>query len=245
MKIERPTTEICLCQITDDKDSGNYSVQMVADLGQLLEKISQESNTKVLILTGSRKVFQSGASAELLHRLSEKEMGTSDLLPMMQMLLDCPIPIIAAMEGHAVGGGLIFALYCDFVIAAREMRYGLNFSEFGITPGLGATELLPQLVGPHFAMEMLATARLYKGKDLESRGLFNAVLPQDKVLDAAMNLAKSLAERPRYLLSLLKSSLSAPKSAALRNSAENERAMHLQCFSQAETLKLLKESSHK
>ena len=99
-----------------------------------------------------------GSGVEELKQIAAGNLMVRDLsLP--HQLLEFPVPTIAAMEGHAVGGGLVLALLCDVVVAASERRFGLNFTDLGLTPGMGSTRLLAELVGHHFAAEMLLTSR--------------------------------------------------------------------------------------
>jgi polyketide biosynthesis enoyl-CoA hydratase PksI len=127
------------------------------------------------------------------------------------------------------------ALCCDISVAAESSRYGANFTAMGFTPGGGITNLLPTLVGYNFAMEMMLTARFYKGRDLAQRGLFNYVLPKDEVLPQALTLARAIADKPAHVLEMLKDTLSLPRRQALLEAQGREHLLHKICFSQKQT----------
>ncbi len=97
------------------------------------------------------------------------------------------------MQGHGIGGGLVFGLFADFVLLSRESIYTANFMKYGFTPVTGATYVL----GLGLAEEMLLSARTYRGADLEKRGIQFPVLPGVEVLQNAHQLARDLAEKPR------------------------------------------------
>jgi 4-carboxy-3-alkylbut-2-enoyl-[acp] decarboxylase len=224
-----------------DPDNGNrLGRELAADLVAALDALAADPELKVLILAGAPNVFSGGASIEVLEALSARQSRIEVVLP--RALLGFPVPIVAAVEGDAVGGGLLIALYSDVVIAAEERRYGLNFTSLGFTPGGGATRFLPEIVGPFFAAEMLLTGRLYRGRDLAGRGLFNDILPGPEVFPRALDVAIRIADRPRDVLAMTKRALSARRLAAFEEAASIEQAMHEVCFSNPRTIELVRES---
>jgi polyketide biosynthesis enoyl-CoA hydratase PksI len=156
-------------------------------------------------------------------------------------LLSLSLPLVAAAAGHAIGGGLMIAVCCDVAVAARERRYGLNFTDLGFTPGMGATELLPALVGSGFAAEMMMTAKLYRGVELDGRGLFAHVVPSADVETRAMDLAMRIADKPTAVLRMLKTALARPRLEALERALGDEHDMHAKCFGDPETIQRVNE----
>jgi enoyl-CoA hydratase/carnithine racemase len=108
-------------------------------------------------------------------------------------VLDIEVPVIAAMNGHAVGGGFGLALLCDIRLACRSAKYGANFCRLGLAPGLGISYLLPRLVGASRAAELLYTGRLITGEEAVACGLASRALEADAVLPAALELASEIA----------------------------------------------------
>jgi polyketide biosynthesis enoyl-CoA hydratase PksI len=142
------------------------------------------------------------------------------------------VPVIAAMQGHALGGGLAFGLFADMVVLSRESLYGANFMKYGFTPGMGATYIIPERFGAALGQEMLLTANLYHGGELARRGVGYPVEPRAQVIPAAMKLARDLADKPPLSLRLLKKHLTRATAAVLPEIVRLEQEMHDRSFAQ-------------
>lgn len=221
----------------DDAPNGNtLTVALCEALEDGLTEVAARRDARVVILSGRPDIFCAGAPAEILDALAAGAPGLHVRdLALPDRLLSLPLPLIAAMRGHAVGGGLALALCCDMRIAAATSRYGVNFTDLGFTPGMGTTALLPALIGTAYANEMLMTGKLYKGRELAGLGLFNAVTTASDVAGEALMLARRVAEKPRHVLELLKETLAAPRRLALQTAMAREHLMHQICFSHSDT----------
>nr|AGH69804.1 enoyl-CoA hydratase [Nostoc sp. 'Peltigera membranacea cyanobiont'] len=135
--------------------------------------------------------------------------------------------------------GLMLGLCCDILVAAQSSRYGMVFTNMGLTPGLGMTSLLPALVGYHFASEMIVTGKLYKGRELKERGLFNYVVPVQQVMDVALDIARRIVEKPRYVIEMIKETLSLPRRQAFQDAMSREYLMYKICFTHPDTSALI------
>ncbi|MEH7132199.1 polyketide synthase [Priestia megaterium] len=224
-----------IVQITmqDQIHKNTFSEELVRGLIQSFEEIRDNSTYKAVILTGYSSYFSSGGTREGLLAIQEGKGKFTDL-NIYNLALDCKIPVIAAMQGHGIGGGFILGLYSDFVILSKESVYTTNFMKYGFTPGMGATYILSKKLGFSLAEELLLSARNYRGAELEKRGIPFPVLPRDKVLDYALELARSLVEKPRVSLITLKEHLVRPIREALPTIIEQEIAMHEKTFHQEE-----------
>jgi len=232
-----------ITQVTlDDPDHENCLTGPLCDeLGNVLEHLRTAPDLKVLVFSGSPQVFCGGGSFEMVAEVVAGKTDAKDLqLP--GQLISFPVPVIAAMQGHALGAGLMLGLCCDIVIAAEGRRYGANFTHLGFTPGMGTTALLPALIGHQLASEMMYTAKLYKGRELKGRGLFAHVVPDDEVGATALALARRIADKPRHVLTLLKDGMSLPRRRALDEAMSREHLMHKVCFSKPEALARLHEN---
>jgi polyketide biosynthesis enoyl-CoA hydratase PksI len=154
----------------------------------------------------------------------------------------CEVPVIAAMQGHGIGGGFVFGLFADCAVLGRESVYTANFMKYGFTPGMGASHVLPLKLGQSLATEMLLSARSYRGADLESRGIPYPVLRREDVLPHARELARDLADKPREALVELKSRLVSGLRAALPGVVAQELAMHRKTFPRAEVRERIESS---
>ncbi|MEM8637297.1 MAG: polyketide synthase [Cyanobacteria bacterium P01_G01_bin.54] len=233
-------------QINDPQNDNRLDEALATDLVTALNQLAAEPTLKVLVLRGcknekSQDIFCAGGSLEFLRRLSSGEASEKELFLAPYHLLNFPVPIVAALEGQAVGGGLTLALYCDVLIASDRSRYGVNFTTMGFTPGMGTTAILPLLVGDLFANEMMLTGKLYKGRELINRGLFNHVVPRDEVYDLSLDIARRMAEKPRYVLEKLRDVLSQPRRQALQTAMSREHLLHELCFAQPETRQMIEE----
>ncbi|MEZ5293538.1 MAG: polyketide synthase [Vicinamibacterales bacterium] len=208
-----------------DPATGNaLGETMVHALTSAIERAGAEEATRVVLLTGDGDSFSSGAPVALLAALAEGRLRPVDIrLP--RVLLDCPVPVIAAMDGHAVGGGFALGLAADLVILARECRYGFTFLNLGFTPGMGTTALCEHALAPAVAHELLYTGELRRGVDFAGSGV-NGVLPRRDVRARARDLAARIAEKPRLALELLKRTLTLPRRRAFEQALTIESLMH-------------------
>lgn len=217
-----------------DKNSKNtFSKELTSGLMEAFQTICEQPKYKAVVLTGYDTYFASGGTQEQLMTLSEGNSKFTDF-DLYSLSLNCPIPVISAMQGHGIGGGFAMGLFADFVILSRESVYTTNFMKYGFTPGMGATYILPKKLGIALAEEMLLTAKNYRGEELQKRGFPFPVLPRDQVLEYAYDLAKTLAEKPRVSLVALKDHLVAELREELPGIIQQEVLMHEKTFGQPE-----------
>jgi polyketide biosynthesis enoyl-CoA hydratase PksI len=214
-------------QITmQDRDHKNtFSPALVHGLIGAFETVAGNPDHRVVLLTGYDNYFCSGGTREALTMLHEGRGKFSDT-NLYSLSLECDIPVVAAMQGHGIGGGFVFGLFADFVVLSRESIYTTNFMKYGFTPGMGATCVLPAKLGTSLATEMLVSARNFRGDELARRGVPFAVLPRAEVLAHARQLAEEIAEKPRVALVTLKDHLVRDLRRQLPAVIEQELAMH-------------------
>jgi polyketide biosynthesis enoyl-CoA hydratase PksI len=216
------------------------SLEMVAQLEDALDTVSRSDDVHVVVLAGLPDYFCTGASREMLEALVEGRVEPRELL-LPRTVLDVPKPVIAAMEGHAIGGGLALGLCADIALLAGESRYGANFVRYGFTPGMGITELLIHTLGPMLANELLLSGELVKGERFRNRGGFNDVLAKKDVLVRALDLAARIAENPPGATGPLKVAVSARRRALFESARSSEIVMHRLTFRQDLVRELLRE----
>jgi polyketide biosynthesis enoyl-CoA hydratase PksI len=231
---------IATLALQDQAGKNAFSLEFVAELEKKLAALATDENAKVCVLTGLEEVFCAGGDRDVLLRLADGRVAPYDL-ELTGALLDVPIPTIAAMAGHAVGGGLVFGLCCDIVLMARESRYGFNFMEMGFTPGMGTTRLVQAALGDPLAAEMMYGGQYFKGRRFE-RSLVNYVLPRAEVERKAHAIAARFADKPRFALALLKRSLGLSRRRAFDEARTMESMMHEICFAHPETKARIEEN---
>jgi 4-carboxy-3-alkylbut-2-enoyl-[acp] decarboxylase len=222
---------IAMLEMMDAVGRNAMSEPFVAELLDAFKRVVEWPDLKVAVLFGLTDVFSAGASPEVLRSLADGAIAPSDVL-LGKVFLDFPVPTIAAMEGHAIGGGLALGVCADIVLVARESRYGCPFMDLGFTPGMGLTRLLEHALSPAIAHEMLFSGEAFKGAHFERRGGFNYILSKAEVRPKALDLAQRIAEKPMVALRALKQTLALPKRQAFAAAYVAETLMHQITFAQ-------------
>jgi polyketide biosynthesis enoyl-CoA hydratase PksI len=210
-----------------------FTEDLVTGLVEAFAAIRVSERYKVAVLTGYDSYFATGGTSEALFALNEAKGHFTDV-NIYGLALDCAIPVISAMQGHAIGGGFVMGLYADIVVMSRESIYCTNFMKFGFTPGMGATCVVPEKLGGSLAHELLFTARNYQGEELRQRGIPFSVLPRREVLPRACTLARDMARMPRHSLVTLKAHMTAGLHQRLPAIIAQEVRMHDETFHQPE-----------
>lgn len=182
--------------------------QLMRDLHTALEATGRDPAVRVAILTGEGRAFCAGDDL--------KETATSELTPALarrfvldvqQITLDVramPQPLIAAVNGYALGGGCEIALSCDLVVAAENAQFGFPEVGVGLTCTGGITHILPRAIGPHRAKELILTTRRFDAHEADRLGLVNRLAPPERLLDEALALAQTIAAQAPLSVTLMK-----------------------------------------
>lgn len=200
----------------DDPARRNAMTEAMGDaLAARCAELASEQRLRAVVLTGSPPAFSGGGDLEMLEELSRRtrEEGfdaTTTMAGFYRRFLsirDLPVPVIAAINGHAVGAGLCIALACDLRLVADEATVGLNFVKLGLHPGMGGSWFLPRLLGEQRAAAWLYTGDLVDGTTAARQGLALASHPADEVLDRALELAGRIASAAPQTVRRLKGTL--------------------------------------
>ncbi len=176
---------------------------LLDEFAAAIDEIEKNEDVKVLILTGQGdKSFVAGADIT--------ELATFDSLKgklfskkgqgIIGRLQEIAVPVIAAVNGYALGGGSEMALACDFIYASENAVFGLPEINLGIIPGFGGTQRLPRLIGSNLAKEMIFTGKMLPAADAEKLGLVNSIFPADVLMDEVFKTAKTIASKGRAAL---------------------------------------------
>jgi polyketide biosynthesis enoyl-CoA hydratase PksI len=228
-----------------DRDSRNtFSQQLVSGLLNVFGSIAKDDTIKVVVLQGYDTYFCCGGSQDELLRICDGEAVFTDG-EVYDLLLRCDVPVIAAMQGHALGGGLALGSYADMIVIGRQCLYSANFMKYGFTPGFGSTYILPKKFGATLGREMLFTAKTYYGDELKERGADVKVVDRPEVVATAMKLAAELATKPRRALTLLKAHMNRDIQRELAAFVSRELEMHQLTISQPEVRERIKQLYHR
>jgi len=179
---------------------------MVQEFHHALGEIRKMPDVKVLILTGAGKAFVAGADIRILQALSPlgakrfAQEGQAALFAMEAM----EIPVIACVNGFALGGGCEIAMACDFVCASEEAKLGQPEINLGVIPGFGGTQRLVRLVGKGRAKELCMTGRMISAAEAFAMGLVPRIFPGDTLLEETLNIARTISKRGRVALRAVK-----------------------------------------
>ncbi|MFZ0360109.1 MAG: enoyl-CoA hydratase-related protein [Terriglobales bacterium] len=193
------TLDSALATITLNRpDKRNaVSYELIDDLIRALDEVSK-SSARILILTGAGKAFCSGLDLDDLKALigrtpAQNLKDSRTMVSLFRSLYEFPKPTIAAVNGAAVAGGTGLALLCDFTLAVPEAKFGYTEVRIGFVPAIVSTFLLRQ-VGEKIARDLLLTGRIFDAAEALKMGLINEIVPAEKLLDRARELAALLAE---------------------------------------------------
>jgi enoyl-CoA hydratase/carnithine racemase len=210
--------------VTIDKPPINaVSVDLMRDLADGLEGLDRDGVTRAVVLATAGKVFCSGA--DLSKRASEVGLDSPTTNPLYDQavrLYSTELPIVAAVQGAAIGAGLGLALVGDFRVAAPEARFAANFTKLGFHPGFGLTHTLPRLVGERHAARMFLTGDRYDAQAALGLGLVDEIAPLDQLLARARALAGSIAENAPLAVRATRKTLRAELAAAVRAATDRE-----------------------
>lgn len=180
---------------------------LLVDFNGALDKIEADPSVKVLILTGEgEKAFVAGADISHMVTLSPLQArkfacdGKDSLFRLEQL----PIPVIACVNGFALGGGTEIALACDFIYASEKARFGQPEINLGLIPGFGGTQRLSRLLGKAMAKELCMTGVIINAQEAKDIGLVNRVFPPDKLWEETMKTANALATKGKVSMKAIK-----------------------------------------
>jgi len=185
-----------------------WIVPMRDEIGTAFESFAEDEEVRAVLLTGAGRAFCAGHDRRtLLDDISDagkREEGARSVRRIFNGIVDLEKPVVAMVNGPAMGGGCGMALCCDIVIAAEDARLGLPFARLGNLPEWASTYILPRLVGMAKATELLFTGRTIDAREAERIGMIYKAVPAGELEQAAMELARQLAKGPTKTLGLAK-----------------------------------------
>ena len=217
-----PDGHVALLEI--DRPPHNFvSVELMRDLADALEEIDAGGQVRAVVLAAAGKSFCAGADLASPTGVGGQGMeGINPLYVQAVRLFSGRTPIVAAIQGAAVGAGLGLALVADFRIAAPEARFAANFVKLGFHPGFGITHTLPRVVGPQRAALMCLTGRRVKAEDALAWGLVDQVVPMTELRDAALTLAREISEAAPLAVRQTRATLRAGLAEAVKATTDHE-----------------------
>lgn len=173
------------------------NTELLLELDIALENLNKDSEVFVIILTGEGKAFVAGADISEMKGMTPDAARSFGMLgsKVFRKLELMEKPVIAAVNGYALGGGCELAISCDIILAGEKAKFGQPEVGLGITPGFAGTQRLSRIVGAKKAKELIFTGGMIGAEEAEKIGLVNRVVPQEGLMDAAMEMAKTIASK--------------------------------------------------
>lgn len=169
------------------------NTQVMNEVTSAAEEFDNDPGIGAIIITGSAKAFAAGADIKEMAHLSFAEVFAADFLGAWSKLAAVRTPTIAAVAGHALGGGCELAMMCDLLIAADTAKFGQPEIKLGVLPGMGGSQRLTRAIGKAKAMDMVLTGRTIDAAEAERSGLVSRVVPADELLTEAGKVAATIA----------------------------------------------------
>jgi enoyl-CoA hydratase len=183
------------------------SPDLIREVGQALGELDADESVRAVVLTGGPKVFAAGADIGDMADRTAVEQLRRDQTGRWAPIIAFAKPLVAAVNGYALGGGCELALMCDLIIAGDTARLGQPEINLGIIPGAGGTQRWPRTVGKYVAMEVMLTGAPVSARRAYELGLVNKVVPADMTINIAERTARELAEKPPLALRMAKESV--------------------------------------
>jgi len=206
------------------------NAQIIGELNHALDGLEADSNIGCIVLTGSKKAFAAGADIKEMAELTYPQIYIDDLFSDSDRVANRRKPIIAAVNGFALGGGCELALMCDFILAGDNAKFGQPEINLGVLPGMGGTQRLTRAVGKAKAMEMCLSGRLIDAVEAERCGIVARIVPSDELLDEALKVAALIAKKSLPIAMMVKESVNRAFEVSLSEGVRFERRVFHAAF---------------
>ncbi len=204
---------------------------LVRELGAALDIFEADDAIGAVVITGSDKAFAAGADIKEMAGRSYMDVYLGDFITKgWERVTTCRKPIIAAVAGHALGGGCELAMMCDTIIAADTAKFGQPEILLGVIPGAGGTQRLTRFVGKAKAMDMVLTGRTMDAAEAERSGLVSRVVPAASLIDEAVGMAARIAELSRPAVMIAKEAVNRAYETTLAEGIRFERRVFHSLF---------------
>ena len=202
------------------------NAQLTREVAAALAAFEADTDVGCVVLTGSSRAFAAGADIKEMAPQSYMDVFKGDLFAAFEHAVSAfRKPLIAAVAGHALGGGCELAMLCDFIIAADNARFGQPEINLGVMPGIGGSQRLTRFVGKSKAMDMCLTGRTMDAAEAERSGLVSRVVPVEALLDEALKAAEKIAAQSLPIAMMTKESVNRAYETTLAEGVRFERRL--------------------
>ncbi|XP_017786888.1 PREDICTED: methylglutaconyl-CoA hydratase, mitochondrial [Nicrophorus vespilloides] len=234
-KLDEKDAGVTVFGLNRPKARNAFSTTLVDNLNRALDEVAVDSNARVLLIRSMVPgVFGAGADLKERATMTQKQVSifVTSLRAMMNRIHELPIPVIAALDGLALGGGLELALACDIRVASIYAKLGLVETKLAIIPGAGGSQRLPRLINPAVAKELIYTARIFDGKEAKELGVVNHAVEQNEEGDAAyvksLDIAREILPNGPVGVKMAKAAINQGLEVDLKSAFEFEKSYYAQ-----------------
>jgi enoyl-CoA hydratase/carnithine racemase len=221
--VERPSGDIVVLKINRPQVRNALNLDVRTRLADEVARAGADETVRCIVITGSDTVFAAGADIGEMADAGPVEVMSRNVQKYWRVLTECPKPLLAAVEGFALGGGLELALCADIIVAGEGAKLGLPEVKVGILPGGGGTQKLARLVGRQRAMLLIMTGRMFGAAEALSMGVVSEVAPAGQALARALDVAREIAAMPPISIMQIKEIVNAGLNAPLETALMLER----------------------
>lgn len=221
--VERPSSDIVVLKINRPQVRNALNLDVRTRLADEVTRCGADNAVRCVIVTGSDVAFAAGADIGEMAEASPVEVMSRNVQKYWRAIMDCPKPVIAAVEGFALGGGLELALCADIIVAGEGAKFGLPEVKVGILPGGGGTQKLARLVGRQRAMMLIMTGRMFGADEALRMGVISELAPTGQALARGIEIAREIAAMPPISIMQIKEIVNAGVNAPLDTALMLER----------------------
>jgi enoyl-CoA hydratase len=207
---------------------------LMKELSAALKVFDDDEKIGAIVLTGSSKAFAAGADIKEMQNLQYANTYKGKFLEHWTHITEIRKPIIAVVNGYALGGGMELAMMCDIIYAGDKAQFGQPEINIGTIPGAGGTQRIPRFAGKSLAMEMILTGEKISAQEAKDAGLVSKVLPADTVVDQAIKTAEKIAEQAPLSVIMAKEAINTAYETTLREGLHFERRSFHATFATAD-----------
>ncbi|CAO6123664.1 CaiD Enoyl-CoA hydratase/carnithine racemase [Candidatus Pelagibacterales bacterium] len=183
-------------QIDRVAEKNSLDIETSKEILQALQNFDQDNSIKCIAIEGNQKLFSPGADIKELQNLTKNKAAEQKLFDAFDEIYNIKKPVIALVEGYALGGGMELALICDFIIASENAKFGQPEVNLGLIPGIGGTQRLKRSAGKYNANYLCMTGEIISAQQAHNIGFVSVVLKAEEFKEGAMKILKSISEKP-------------------------------------------------
>ena len=199
---------IGLLTLNRQQDNNSLNVETSKEIYEGLKELETNSSIRVVLIQGNQKFFSPGADIKELSNLNTESAKSKGLFNFFDKIKEINIPIVAAVEGYALGGGMELALLCDIIIASKESKFAQPEINLGLIPGIGGTQRLKNSLGKYNASYLCMSGEIISGTKAYELGLVSVLLDKVNFLEEVIKIANQIAEKPKSSLIEIKKLIS-------------------------------------